>query len=75
MYELIIEAPDQKQAEHLELAMKMAKEITEKFTPDLQNEMIRKMRHIIIEHRQQMVEEAEKNAIRLNNTLQDLIHM
>ena len=40
-----------KQAEHLSMADQMAKEILDRFNPTEQNEMIKSIRTIIVDHR------------------------
>ena len=61
----------QKKEEHLAMAIEMANAICGK-SPDQQNAMVKQIHSIVKERRQQAIDEADKNAAWLKETMQQL---
>ena len=61
-----------KEADHISIAQQMAKEIASNFKPDQQNDMLRCIRNVVLEHRQLEIQETEKKLAYLKGALQEL---
>ena len=61
-----------KQPEHLALATEMANALMDRFEPQEQNEALKHFHMLIKEHRQRMIDDADKNAAWLKETFQQL---
>ena len=61
----------QKQSEHQSMAIEMGNRIIE-FDPNQQNEMLRTIRQIVVEHRELEIEKTEKQLAYLKDTFHNL---
>jgi hypothetical protein len=57
---------------HLNVATEMANAIIEGFNPEQQNEMVRHIRGMVLNYRQNLIDETEKELSYLKNTFDNL---
>jgi hypothetical protein len=62
----------QKVEEHTIIAEKMANEISSNFNPDIQNDMLRTIRNIVLERRHMEIAEIEERLNYLKNTFKEI---